>query len=91
MSDRARNRARPGVAPTAASEDDEMVTEFLRTRAVTKCPAGFAAATTAAPTLEDAAQHAARGIDPTGDAWRKKAPHGWARYWASKKAGKLRS
>ena len=68
------------------ASDQELIDRFIRERGVTRCPIAFTAATTATPSLPDVEQHQARGIDPVGDAYRKKPKSGWARYWAKKRA-----
>ena len=67
----------------------EQIAAFIRDRGITRLPAGVAAPTSARIPPEAAAFHAARGLDPIGDAWRaKKTGGGWAAYWARRKAAK---
>lgn len=57
-------------------DDDELIREFIAKRGVTRCPTAFAEESSATPHPADAAAHAARGLDPVGDAWRAKHPMG---------------
>jgi hypothetical protein len=62
--------------------DDEMIAKFLREKGATKCPPAICAPTAGLQIEPEVAQaHAARGIDPAGDAWRKKRKGGWTGYW----------
>lgn len=70
------------------SDIEDQVARFIAAHGVTHCPAGVAAPTTAIISPEDAAAHAARGIDPMGGVFRKskKRRFGWGVYWAARKA-----
>jgi len=52
--------------------DDEAIAEYIARRGATRCPAAFAAKSTAAISAEDRVLQAGRGPDPDGDLWRSK-------------------
>lgn len=70
-----------------AVSDDDLIAQFIRERGVTQCPTAICAPTTVSVSPADASAHAARGIDPVGDAWRKKrGTGGWHAYWSKARA-----
>jgi hypothetical protein len=69
--------------------EQALIAEFIAKHGVTRCPTAYALPSTAQTSEADRQAHAERGIDPAGEAYRRKNhQYGWQRYWAKKKAGR---
>lgn len=92
---------RPATRALGPVPDQAAVDAWVASHEVTSCPAAICAPSTAELSEADAAAHAARGLDPVGEAWRakygsvrqaahqitqKKRVGGWATFWARKRA-----
>jgi len=71
------------TALPAPNEAD--VAAFISNHGVTRCPAAFAASSSATLDPADLELHRARGPDPVGDAWRQKNRGGWQGMWAKRR------
>ena len=73
----------------SALTDDDLIARYLKERGVTRCPAAYAVESAASISEDDRLAHAARGLDPVGDAWRKKHAKrrgGWNYGWSGSAA-----